>query len=63
MEHRNIEPVDQPLFDIETAWGGNVLEVDSAEPRRDASDGLDEFVRVLGCDFEIEHVDVGEMLE
>ncbi len=50
-------------FDLEAMRRGDVLQVDAAEGRGDAHHRLDEILRVLGLDLDIEYVDVGEMLE
>ena len=48
VEHRDVEPLAQPVLDLEAARGGDVLEVDAAERRRDPHDGLDDLVRIGG---------------
>jgi hypothetical protein len=42
---------------------GDVFEIDAAEGRGDAAHRLDELLRMLGMDLDVEHVDVGEVLE
>jgi len=50
VEHGDIEPLPELAFDLEAAWGGDVLEVDAAETQRDTSDDVDEAVRVALID-------------
>ena len=53
----------QPVLDLEAARRRDVLEVDAAEAGRDALDGLDDLVGVLGVQADREGVDAGELLE
>ena len=39
--------VPQAAFDLEATGGGNILEIDAAEDRRDGADGADDLVDVL----------------
>ena len=63
VEHRDVELLLQRSFDLEAIRRGDVLEVDAAEGRRDRFHRLDEVLRRLGVDLDVEHVDVGEPLE
>lgn len=45
VEYRNIHPLAQFLFNIETFWRFNVFEVDAAEGRFERSDDFNKFVR------------------
>ena len=47
MKHRNVEQFPQALFDLETPWRGDVLEIDAAVHRRERADGLDDLLGVL----------------
>ena len=51
------------LLDVEALGGLDVLEVDAAERRLEARHALDELVRVVLRDLDVEDVDVGEALE
>src|SRR3546814_13007721 len=42
---------------------GDILQVDAAEARLEQFDRVDEGLRVLGLDLEVDRVDVGEALE
>ena len=44
VEDRDVEQLLEPLLDLEALRRGDVLEVDAAEHRRDAHDGLDDLV-------------------
>src|SRR5690606_29633610 len=44
-------------------WGLDVFEVDTAEGDRDAANGIDERLRALRLDFDVEYVDTSETLE
>ena len=63
MEHRDVHPLAQRLLDDEAVGGGDVLEVDAAEARLEQFDAVDEPLRVLGFDLDVDRVDVGEALE
>ena len=63
VEYRDVEFLLQRGFDFEAMRRGDVFEVDAAEGRRDRLDHLDEFLRRLGVDLDVEHVDAGELLE
>ena len=49
VEHRDVEQLLEALLDLEARRRGDVLEVDAAEGRGDAHDGLDDLVGVLAC--------------
>ncbi len=63
VHHRNVERLDQAVFDLEAARRANVFEVDAAEHRRDAHDRLNDLVDVFGVEADRKRVDVGELLE
>ena len=63
VEHRDVEHGAQPALDLEAARGGDVLQVDAAEPGGDRGDGPDDLVRVLGVQADGPGVDVREALE
>ena len=63
MKDRNIHPFLQPRLDRETFGRLDILKVDAAEGRLHQRDGFDEFFRVSGVEFDVEHVDIGEFLE
>ena len=48
VEDGDVEQLLEPLLDLEARRRGDVLEVDAAEGRGDAHDGLDDLVGVLG---------------
>ena len=63
VEHRNFHPLAQCLLDHEAVGRGNVLEVDAAEGRLEQLHAVDEALRVLGRDLDVDRIDVGEALE
>ena len=63
VEDGDVELGLQALLDLEAARGGDVLEVDAAEGRRDRLDGGDDLVGVLGVQAQREGVDAAELLE
>ena len=63
VEDRDVQPLLQPVLDLEAARRRDVLEVDAAEARRDRRDRLDDLVGVLGVQADREPVDAGELLE
>ena len=63
MEHRDVHPLLQRLFDQEAFGGGDVFEVDPAEARTEQFDRFDEPLRVRGVDLDVDRIDVGEALE
>src|SRR3546814_6908720 len=63
MEDRNVHPLLQRLFDDEAFRGLDVLQIDAAEGRLHQLDRVDELVDILGLEFDVDAVDVGEALE
>ena len=63
MEDGDVHQLAQALLDDEALRRLDVLEVDAAEGRRQVAHAVDDRVRVLGADLEVEGVDVGEALE
>jgi hypothetical protein len=63
VEHRNLHPALELLFDVKALGRLDVLEVDGAEGGLERGDRLDEAIGVLGVELEVEDVDVGEPLE
>ena len=63
VEDGDLERLAQRLFDVEAVRRADVLEIDAADRRLEQLAELDDVVRVLGSDFEIEHVEIGELLE
>ena len=63
VEHRNVEQLAQPLLDDEALGRLDVLEIDAAPALAEKLDAVDELVGILGRDFEIDGIDVGEALE
>ena len=63
VEDRNVEQLAQPLLDDEAFRRLDVLEIDAAPALAEQLDAIDEFVRILGRDFEVDGIDVGEALE
>ena len=63
MEDRNVQLFTQALFNKEALGGFDVLKIDSAKARPKVFHGFDHFVHILGVDFDIEAVYIGETLE
>ena len=63
MEHRDVHPFLQRLLDQEAFGRGDVFEIDAAEARLHQRDGIDERLAVLGVQFDVDRIDVGEALE
>ncbi len=63
VQHGDVEPGTQLLLDVEAFGGFDVLEVDAAERGCQRGDDVDQPVRVLRVQLEVEHVDAGEPLE
>ena len=63
MEDRNVQQLAQPLLDDETFRRLDILEIDAAPAFAEQLHAVDDFVGVLGGDFQIDRVDVGEALE
>ncbi|MCC6559804.1 MAG: hypothetical protein IT478_00490, partial [Xanthomonadales bacterium] len=63
MEHRNLDAFAQLLLDDEALRRLDVLKVDAAEGRLERGDDVDQLVRIALVDFDVEHVDAGELLE
>ena len=63
VEDRDLHALAQLRLDVEALRRLDVLEVDAAEGRLHARDGLDQRVGVVFGQFDVEHVDTGELLE
>ncbi len=63
MEHRNVEQLAQLLLDDEAFRRLDIFEIDAAPAFAEQLDAIDELVGILGGDFEIDGIDVGEALE
>ena len=63
MEHRDLHARAQLALDLETLRRLDVLEIDAAERGFERGDDLDQLVRIALVDLDVEHVDVGELLE
>ena len=63
MKNRDFHPGFQLRLDLETFRTLDVLEIDAAEGRFQRRHGLDHALDGIGGDFNVEHVDAGELLE
>ena len=63
MEHRDVHQFAQALLDDEAFRRLDVFEIDAAPAGAEIADAIDELVGVLGGDFQIDGVDVGEAFE
>src|SRR5271157_5617801 len=60
VEDRNLHRLFQSLFDVETLWGLDVFEVDSAEGRLEKLAELNDIVGIVAVDLEIKDIHVRE---
>ncbi len=58
VHHRDVERLDQPALDFEAARRGDIFEIDAAENRGDANDGLDDLVDVFRIETHRPRVDL-----
>ena len=63
MEHRDFHPLLQARLDLETFGRLDVFKIDAAESRLQRRHDVDDAVDLMGVDFDVEHVDAGELLE
>jgi hypothetical protein len=63
VEHRDVEQLAQLLLDDEAFRRIDVFEIDGAPTLSEEFHAIDELVRILGRDFEIDGIDVGKALE
>ncbi len=63
VEHRDLHRLLQLFLDVETLRRFDVLEVDAAERRLQRPDDPDDLFGVVGIQFDIKDIDVGESLE
>ena len=63
VEDRNVHALAQLALDDEALRRLDIFEIDAAEGRFQRGDDVDQLVGVALVDFDIEHVDAGELLE
>jgi hypothetical protein len=63
MKDRNPHPFTQLLLDVEALRRLDVFEVDATKGRLQGGDDLNQAIGVAFLDFEVEHVDIGKLLE
>ena len=63
VEHRNIHALTQFLLNVETFRRFNIFEVDAAKRRLQGGNDINEFVRIQLINFNIEHIDTGELFK
>ncbi len=63
VKDRNVQKLAQPLLDDEAFRRLDVLEIDAAPALAQELDAIDEGVRILRRDLEIDGIDVGEAFE
>ncbi len=63
VEHRDVHPSPQVLFDVEAIGSLDVLQIDATETRLKRCNDLDEFLRVGLVHLDVDAVDPGEFLE
>ena len=63
VKHRNPHGFAQCFLDIETIRSANVLEIDATDCRLEQLAELHDVVGIFRSDLDVEHIDVGELLE
>src|SRR5690606_7951763 len=63
VEYRNVHALAQFTFDVETFGRLDVFKVDTAKGGLQAGDDVDQAVGIEFVDLDIEHVDIGKLLE
>src|SRR5690606_1280324 len=63
MEDWDFHALAQFGFDLEALWRLDVFQVDAAEGRLQRGDDVDQLLGVPFVDFDVEDIDVGELLE
>src|ERR1019366_8783009 len=63
VEDRDLHGLLQRLLDIETLGRLDVFEIDAAKGRFEKLASADDFVRILGVQLDVKHVNVGEAFE
>ena len=63
VEDRNLHGLAQSLLDVETLRGLDVFEIDSAESGFEQLADFDDLIGIVGVDFDVEDIHVGEALE
>lgn len=63
VKHRDFHPFLQLRLDLETFRPADVLEIDAAEGRLKCCHRLNHPLDRVGGDFDVEHIDAGELLE
>src|SRR5438270_1360357 len=63
VEDRDLHRFPQSLFDVEAVGSADILEIDAANCGLEQLTELDYLVGILGAYFEVENVEVGELLE
>ena len=63
MKDRDVHNFFQLFFNVKTFGSLDVLEIDAAESRFQQFDGANDFIAILGVQFDIEYVNVGKPLE
>ena len=63
VENRNIAAFLQPLFDLEAAGCGDILQIYAAEAAGQQTNGVDDLVHILGANAERDGIHIAETLE
>ena len=63
MEHRNVHAFGQLLLNVEALGRLDVFEVDAAQRGLKRSNDFNQFVGVVFCQFDVEHIHPGKFLE
>src|SRR5207237_326822 len=63
MKDGNPQRLPERFFYIEAVWSADVLEVDAADRRLEQLAELDDVIRILRPDLEVEHIQISKLLE
>ena len=63
MEYRDIHALAQLLLDVETLWRLDIFQVDAAKGWLQRGHHVDKLIRVQLVNFNIKHVNAGELLK
>ena len=63
MEDRDFHPLLQLALDVETFGCFDVFQVDAAERGLERGNHVDQFIRVVFCQLDVENINAGKLLE
>ena len=63
VEHRDVQLCFQPFFDLKTAGGGDVLQIDAAKARSNIFDHADDLLCILRIQTDRDRVHAAELFK